>query len=206
MPFVIQENNGGFFMQSNTKKLLELGILGALAIVLTYIGEFIPYFVPFLKLDISDIIIITILVRYGFKEAILIALLRVVVHGLIFGPVGPIYIGQLTILIGSITLATSFHFNPFKDRLLKTSFTVLVTSITLVILNFFFITPIYFGYPSVFSDGAVTSVIFGEYGLSSFGTNYLSVIITIYFPFNIIKTGLVLYLFELVKRAIPEHI
>lgn len=190
-------------MQNNTKKLLELGILGALAIVLTYIGEFIPYFVPFLKLDISDIIIITILVRYGFKEALLIAFIRVLIHALIFGPVGPSYIGQITILIGSVTLTTFFRFNPFKDHLLKSSFTVLVTTIIMVVLNFFFITPIYFGYPSVFSDGAVNSVIFGEYGLSSFGTNYLWVIIVIYFPFNIIKSGLVLYLFEIVKRAIP---
>jgi heptaprenyl diphosphate synthase len=66
-----------------------LGLFTAFTMILSFVESQIPTFVaiPGIKLGISNIAIIIILYRYGFKEAAFISLLRVVLTSLLFGTV-----------------------------------------------------------------------------------------------------------------------
>lgn len=65
------------------KKLSRLTLLLTLAIVLSLVESIIPIFngfmIPGLKLGLANIVILFVLYSYGFKEAIFISLMRVLV-------------------------------------------------------------------------------------------------------------------------------
>lgn len=68
------------------KKIINLSMLLALSIVLSIIESFIPLFsgiVIGIKLGLANIVIIYILYKYGFKDAIYITILRVILVGLL---------------------------------------------------------------------------------------------------------------------------
>ena len=60
------------------KKLIRLSSLIALAIVLSIFESFFPIFnIPGVKLGLANIVIITTLYIYGFKDALFVSLIRV---------------------------------------------------------------------------------------------------------------------------------
>lgn len=66
-----------------------LGLFTAFAMILSFVESQIPTFVaiPGIKLGLPNIAIIIILYRFGWKEASIISLLRVVLTSLLFGTV-----------------------------------------------------------------------------------------------------------------------
>ena len=72
-----------------TNKIAFLGMFTALAMIFSYIETLIPSFVaiPGVKLGLANIAIIVILYKVGWKEAIAISLIRVVLSSILFSTV-----------------------------------------------------------------------------------------------------------------------
>ncbi|MCQ2411972.1 MAG: Gx transporter family protein [Sphaerochaetaceae bacterium] len=72
-----------------TRKIAQMGLLIALAMILSYVESRIPAFVaiPGIKMGLANIVVVFALYRLGFKEALVITALRVVLASLLFGSV-----------------------------------------------------------------------------------------------------------------------
>ncbi len=77
-------------MNDRTKKIAYLGLITAVALILSYIESLFPPIwaaVPGIKMGLPNVAIIFLLYRFGFKEAIGVSLIRVFVVSLLFGNV-----------------------------------------------------------------------------------------------------------------------
>ncbi len=72
-----------------TRQIAETGLLIALAMVLSYVESLIPAFVaiPGIKIGLANIVVVYALYRLGFRSALLISVLRVLLSALLFGTV-----------------------------------------------------------------------------------------------------------------------
>ncbi len=72
-----------------TRKVVHMGMLIALAMVLSFIESQIPAFiaVPGIKLGLANIAIVFALYSLGFREALGVSLIRVVLSAILFGSV-----------------------------------------------------------------------------------------------------------------------
>lgn len=70
-----------------TKKVAFLGMFVAFAMVLSYVEAQIPTFIPIpgIKLGLPNIAIIVVLYKVGWKESIIINLVRVLLVSILFG-------------------------------------------------------------------------------------------------------------------------
>ena len=69
-----------------TKKFIRLSMLLSLAVVLNIIESLIPIFnflIPGVKLGLSNVIILTVLYVYGFKDAMYLSILKVFLVGIL---------------------------------------------------------------------------------------------------------------------------
>ena len=64
-----------------------VGVLAALAIVLSYLESLIPVFtsVPGVKLGLANAVVVVVLYKLGAREAFMINMVRIAVSGLLFG-------------------------------------------------------------------------------------------------------------------------
>lgn len=70
----------------DTKKIINISMLLAISVVLSIIESFIPIFsgiIVGVKLGLANIVIIYVLYKYGFKEALYITILRVILVGIL---------------------------------------------------------------------------------------------------------------------------
>ena len=70
----------------DTKKIINISMLLAISVVLSIIESFIPIFsgiIVGVKLGLANIIIIYALYKYGFKDALYITILRVILVGIL---------------------------------------------------------------------------------------------------------------------------
>lgn len=70
----------------DTKKIITISMLLAISVVLSIIESFIPIFngiIVGVKLGLANIIIIYALYKYGFKDALYITILRVILVGIL---------------------------------------------------------------------------------------------------------------------------
>ena len=75
-------------MRRHTKKLTLLGLLTAIALILSYVEALLPPIfvaVPGIKMGLPNIAIIFVLYRFGFKEAAAVSLVRLAAVALLFG-------------------------------------------------------------------------------------------------------------------------
>lgn len=72
-----------------TKRLVLLAMLTAVAMVLSYVESLLPSVgIPGVKMGLANIAVIFALLRFGWKEAAALSLVRVVLVSLLFGSVG----------------------------------------------------------------------------------------------------------------------
>lgn len=188
-------------MTNDTKKIVTLGIMSALGAILMLIE--IPYpLVPFLMIDLSDVVVLVIFAFYGWKEAATVGLLKAIIHALTKGAVGPIFIGQITAFIASMSYVLGMYISANKlnlNRLLSAVVAVVVVTIILTAANYLFITPIWFG-ETTFLDirDWVTP---GTFELDVEG-GYLLTILIVYVPFNLLKGAIITSVYFMVYRSI----
>ena len=175
------------------KPILKLAILAALSaigfVLMTYVK--IPFVAPlsFLEIEISDFIVILVLLLFGFKEAVLVAIIKTLCQLAIVGPVGLYGVGQITAIIASISYCLGMIL--FKKLINNKnigykilgyfSLVVLFTGI-MTIANYFVLTPIYIQTFGLNKNDFVAMV---------GANNYLVAIIFAYVPFNFIKGTIV---------------
>ena len=93
----------------DTRKVSQMGLLIALALVLSYIEAQIPAFVaiPGIKIGLANIVVVFALYRLGIKEAVTISFLRVLLASLMFGSVLSLaysFAGAFLSLLGMVLL------------------------------------------------------------------------------------------------------
>ncbi len=77
-------------MRNKTKKVALLGMLTAVALILSYLEAILPPIssaVPGIKIGLPNLIIIFVLYKFSVKEAITVSLIRVFAVALLFGNV-----------------------------------------------------------------------------------------------------------------------
>ena len=75
-------------MKKKTKKIAVLGVLTAVALVLSYLEAILPPLyaaVPGVKVGLPNVVVILILYRFGAKEAAMVSFMRVFIVALLFG-------------------------------------------------------------------------------------------------------------------------
>lgn len=192
----------------NAKKITFIGIFAALAIVLTLIS--IPYpLIPFLKFDLSQIVVLIAVTTVGVIPAIFIAFLTAVLNFLFVGPVGPFAIGQVALFLSGTIIACSYGLF-MKTLKLSPLVSVILASITFTIaitaLNYFWITPVYFGMDFQTALASVSVADFGLGETSTFINPYLTATLLAYIPFNLLNMALVSTLFLAVKKTLVTQI
>ena len=77
---------------STTKKTAYLGMLTSLAVIMGYVEYLIPvrFPVPGVKLGLANIVTVFVLYRFGFRPALAVSLVRILISGLLFGSVSGI--------------------------------------------------------------------------------------------------------------------
>ncbi len=97
-----------------TKKITLLGLIISQSLVLHYIEGFIPVLAPGAKLGLANIMTMVTLVLFGFKEAMLIVIIRSVLGPLLGGSVtGILYSLSGGILSGIIMAIMHLKFNDY---------------------------------------------------------------------------------------------
>ena len=197
-----------------TKQLVLLAMLTALSTVLM-LFELPNPLVPFLKFDFSDTIVLLTLAVFGLKSGIAVAALRVVLFGLIQGNIDGSafpYVGVMGALMASLSLIAGYE---WVNRLTTNKWVIslgMVVTLTVVMttLNYFVITPLYFGWPNI-SLTQVQAAFAGFVSVDTGGAfdqtgGYLLANLFAYVPFNIIKgiliTGLFYTLLPRVKQLV----
>ena len=76
-----------------TKKLTVMALTTALAMILSFVESQIPAFVavPGVKMGLANIAVVFALYKLGWKEAVLISLVRVVLVSLLFGSIAALF-------------------------------------------------------------------------------------------------------------------
>lgn len=77
-------------MRIKTKKLTVLALFSAVAIVFSYIEAILPPIwsaVPGIKVGLANIVTVTLLYKFSFKEAVAVAFIRITAISLLFGNV-----------------------------------------------------------------------------------------------------------------------
>ncbi len=104
-------------MRNSTKKLTTLAITVSLALILSFIESRIPAFVaiPGIKVGLANIAVIFTLYKIGYKEAVLVSVIRVLLVSFLFGtPVSLIY--SITGAIFSlVTMMLLKRFTPLSE-------------------------------------------------------------------------------------------
>ena len=74
-------------MRNQSKRAAMLGILTALALILSYIESMIPFFpgIPGIKLGFANLVMVLLLYHMSFKDALFVSVVRVLAAGFLFG-------------------------------------------------------------------------------------------------------------------------
>ena len=182
---------------SNTKSLVLLGVFIALGAILMLIE--IPYPpVPFLKFDLSELIVLLTVEVFGLVPAIIVAAAKSIVNIMLGMSATPMHIGSITAFIASTTMACLYVLvkkylsgTTVVNKSLRFLLVITVFSSILTLCNYLFITPIYFGglwFTDVIGWATLESFIPGL----PFDLGYGAAIAFVYLPFNAIKGLLVL--------------
>ena len=70
-----------------SRKTATLGLFAAIAVIFGYVETLLPVFVgiPGVKLGLANLSILFILVRYSFREALCVSVIRILIIGFMFG-------------------------------------------------------------------------------------------------------------------------
>ena len=73
--------------REKTRKIAILGVIAAFGAILSYIEAIIDFgiFIPGVKLGLANIAVVIILYIYGYKDALIINIIRIIIVGLLFG-------------------------------------------------------------------------------------------------------------------------
>ncbi len=103
-------------MTNRTKKVAYLGLMAALALILSYVEALFPPIyaaVPGIKVGLPNIVIIFMLYRFGLKEAAAVSLVRLAAVALLFGSVMTLAYSLAGAVLSLTLMALCKRFNIF---------------------------------------------------------------------------------------------
>ncbi len=177
-------------------KLTVLALLSAIGVILMSYLQ-IPYpIAPFLKIEFSDFVVIFAFLLFGFKESLIVALVKTGCDLLIRGPeVGGVFpfVAHLTALIASLSyvfalwlVSKFFKSEKIHQKILKYSLVVLIVSTIMTFANYTILTPLFLGEVSFFGIGLSENTMGMITNLTGMN-NFFLAIAFLYLPFNLLK-------------------
>lgn len=99
------------------KKIVFVSILTCLSLVISLFENIIPIPIPVpgVKLGLSNIVILVTLVNIGFKESLIVSILKSILLVLVTGSVASFPYSFISSIFSSITMAIAYKF--FKEKL-----------------------------------------------------------------------------------------
>ena len=182
------------------KKLyIKLSLISAISFLLMFFEFPLPIFPIFLKLDISDLPALVTSILYGPLYAIIVELIKNILHGILIGHT--YFIGETAnFIIGStFVFSAGFFFKILKKiNIYILLWATIIMAITASILNLYIFLPLYekiMGFP-------IENIIKMTQKTNPYITNPNQLIIYAILPFNIIKGILISFLYLLLKNKI----
>ncbi|GEL13101.1 hypothetical protein FC15_GL000057 [Lapidilactobacillus concavus DSM 17758] len=171
------------------RTLVGVSLFGVLSYLVMLIEIPLPGF-PFLKLDFSDLIVLSGLVIFGWGGAAASILVRAFLHLIMTGFSMPSLIGELGSVVASFTLITVVHLllkgmTHWQQKVVMIVSSTLALTVVMAVMNYFVLTPLYVN---------VTGF--------QLNMNYLKYVLIAIVPFNLIKGALVTTVFALIYRKI----
>jgi len=151
----------------DTRKIVYISLLVAMSVVLHTFEQMIPLPSPWVKLGISNIATLLALVLLGFKEAIIVTLLRVLIGSILFGTfLSPTFMLSLMGGVSSaIVMGVFYKFFPRYFSLIGISlFGAYAHTTVVIILVYYFIIhhkELFYLLPVFLFFSAVTGIING---------------------------------------------
>ncbi|QMS84287.1 ECF transporter S component [Candidatus Xianfuyuplasma coldseepsis] len=177
---------------SQTQRLTALGVLSALATALMYLE--LPFvFYNFLRIDLSDVVVLLVFIFFGAKEGLLVAFVKSSIHFVFPGTNYTAGVGELAAFLASAAYIGGFYFATNKLNLkvlLSMVFSVVFMSLLMTFANWLFITPLF---------GIALA---GEVFPNIFNPTYITTILSVYIPFNLIKGGIIMAVFYATYNAL----
>ena len=101
---------------SSTKKLAFLSVSVALAMVLAFVESQIPPLsaVPGIKLGLANVVTLFILYKLGWREAAVVAIIRVLLSSLLFGTFVTLTYSAFGAVLSLIVMILAKRFSPFS--------------------------------------------------------------------------------------------
>ena len=180
---------------SATQRLVLLGILSALGTLLMFIE--LPWvFYNFLRIDLSDVVVLVAFVLFGFKEGILVGLIKALIHFMLplLNPTGGV--GEIAAFLASAGFITGFYVSHKHLKLnviWSLGLTVVINAIIMTVLNWVIITPLF-------------TMLYGGVFPNLFNMTYVWGIISIYIPFNALKGAVIVTVFYFITRTLKIEI
>ncbi|RIP34284.1 ECF transporter S component [Staphylococcus gallinarum] len=175
-------------MQQQTKRLITISMLSAVAFILMFIKFPLPFLPPYLTLDFSDVPALLATFTLGPIAGIIVEIIKNLLNFLfnIGDPIGPL----ANFLAATSFILTAFYIaknkNNAKSILTGLTAATLVMTLVLSILNYFVLLPLY-GMIMNLSD------VFG---------NLKIIIVSGVIPFNIIKGIVISIIFILLYKRL----
>ncbi len=192
-------------LENPTFKIVLLSLLGALGAVLMSFVR-IPYpFAPFLMIEFSDVVVLLAFLLFGWKEAAFIGILKALLNIMIWGPVGPIAIGQISAFLASMAYVSGLYLI-LKSRLttkpiFMAPLIILWMTLLMLVVNYVLVTPVYLGTNFIEIQESMAFAGFLEFLELDPGLGYLTFTFIIYGPFNLIKGAAVMFTYFVISRV-----
>lgn len=102
----------------NTNKITTLSLFIAVSLILSYLESFIPMPLPGIKVGFANIGVLTAMLVFGFKEGMIVGIMKSLLAGLFFGRAsGLIYSFPATLVSGIVMGLCLFKLNKKKEIL-----------------------------------------------------------------------------------------
>ncbi len=196
-------------LHTPTFKMLMIAILSALgALLMSFIQ--LPYpIAPFLRIEFSDVAVLIAFLLFGWKEAIFVGLFKAVLNGMILGPVGPLWIGQISAFLASMAYVSGLflvlRWLRLKQPVVSALLVVLWVTTLMLVVNYFIVTPVYLQTNFIeIRDSVALSDFLGFIGFDS-SLGYLTFTVLLYAPFNFIKGSAIMVVYFVVSRATMSY-
>lgn len=176
---------------SQTQRIVLLGMLGALGTLLMFIE--LPFvFYNFLRIDLSDVVVLVTFVVFGYKEGIMVGFIKALIHFMLplLNPTGGV--GELAAFIASVAYIAGIYIGMKKLKMSLVPsliFSVVVMTLIMTFMNWILITPLF-------------GILYGGIYPNIFNGTYIWGILSVYIPFNLLKGVVVMSVFYGVYRIL----
>ena len=188
---------------NTVERMTAIAVLSSLGTVLMLFE--IPFLV--MAIDLSDVVILITFFLFSWREAFAVAFFKTMAHLLFKCAVGPIAIGQISAFIASSMYVVGFYVAirllKFKRRLTISLCVIMIVSIAMILVNYFFVTPVYL---QMSLSEARTMVTPATFGIDWFEAGYWVTIVVVFASFNIIKGSIILPVFWILRNPIKTYL